>query len=211
MALQSRVAALPRGTGNGKHEAILRAAIKTFARNGYFNSKVADIAREAGVADGTVYLYFKNKDDLLLSIIGETLAAASERIREEIATIESPFGKLQRLAELHLELLGSDRDLAIVFEVEIRQSVKFMEEFSTTQLSEYFKLIRQIIEEGQQSGHFRADFNAQIATKVFFGALDEMVTNWILSQKSYNLVKSAGPVVDLLFRGLVPHDSPASK
>jgi TetR/AcrR family fatty acid metabolism transcriptional regulator len=190
--------------GNGKHEAILRAAIRVFARNGYFNSKVADVAREAGVADGTVYLYFKNKDDLLLSIITEMLNSFIARAREETARLASPLEKLCRIGELHLQSLGSDRDLAIVFEVEIRHSTKFMEEFSTKKLSEYFRLIREIVEDGQRTGHFRADINAQIVTKVFFGALDEMVTNWILSHRGHSLADSARPVLDLLLNGLTP-------
>lgn len=201
MALLNRATSEAPQRSNGKHEAILRAAVKVFAQNGFFNSKVADVAREAGVADGTVYLYFKNKDDLLFSVINQALMEASDRIRQEIEQLSNPFQKLRRIAELHLGMMGSDRDLAIVFEVEIRHSTKFMEEFSTTKLSEYFKTIRNIIEEGQRTGHFRKEFNAQMATKVFFGALDEMVTNWILSHKEYNLADSAGPVVDLLFRG----------
>ncbi|MBX7219833.1 MAG: TetR family transcriptional regulator [Blastocatellia bacterium] len=202
MALLTRTAAeSPQRPSNGKHEAILRAAITVFARNGFFNSKVADIAREAGVADGTVYLYFKNKDDLLLSIINEALDEANERIRREMAELTDPLEKLYRIAELHLGLMGNDRDLAIVFEVEIRHSTKFMEEFSATRLSEYLRMVREIIEEGQRTGRFRTEINPQIATKVFFGAMDEMVTNWILSHKAYNLVDYARPVVDLLFRG----------
>lgn len=202
MALLTRSTAQAAPRTTGKREAILRAAIKVFAQNGFFNSKVADIAREAGVADGTVYLYFKNKDDLLLSIINEALDEANERIRRELEPLDDPLDKLRRVAELHLELMGNDRDLAIVFEVEIRHSTKFMEEFSATRLSAYFKVIRDILEEGQRSGRFRSDFHSQTATKVFFGALDEMVTNWILSHKTYNLADAAGPVTDLLFRGL---------
>ncbi len=193
---------------NGKHESILRAAITVFARNGYFNSKVADVAREAGVADGTVYLYFKNKDDLLLSIITEMLDTFIHRVREEIDPLPTPRARLQRIAELHLEMLGNDRDLAVVFEVEIRHSTKFMEEFSTRKFGEYLKLIRETIEDGQRTGHFRPELNAQIATKVFFGALDEMVTNWILSHKGNRLADSAAPVVDLLFNGFVTTKSP---
>ena len=212
MATLNRTASPSSSRTNGKHQVILRAATKVFARNGFFNSKVADVAREAGVADGTVYLYFKNKDDLLLSIINEALEIAHERLSQELPLFSDPFEKLRRMAELHLEFMGSDRDLAVVFEVEIRQSTKFMEQFSTTKLSAYFKLIRQIIEEGQQSGHFRSDFNAQIATKIFFGALDEMVTNWILSHKAYNLADYAKPVVELLFRGFArPSETSATQ
>ncbi|MFQ3580946.1 MAG: TetR/AcrR family transcriptional regulator [Chloracidobacterium sp.] len=196
---------------NGKHDTILRAAIKVFARNGYFNSKVSDVAREAGVADGTVYLYFKNKDDLLFSIITEMLDSFIAHVRAAIAPLTSPLAQLREIARLHLEMLGRDRDLAVVFEVEIRHSTKFMEEFSTKKLSEYLDLIQQVIEDGQRVGEFRAEINARIATKVFFGALDEMATNWILSRRGKPLAGAVEPVLDLLLHGLAPqarHSAP---
>ncbi len=193
---------------NGKHDTILRAAVTVFARNGYFNSKVSDVAREAGVADGTVYLYFKNKDDLLFSIITEMLDSFIVHVRTSIAPLDSPLAQLREIARLHLEMLGRDRDLAVVFEVEIRHSTKFMEEFSTKKLSEYLDLIQQVIEAGQRAGEFRPDINPRIATKVFFGALDEMVTNWILSRRGKPLASAVEPVLDILLHGFVPN--PAS-
>src|ERR1044071_7548181 len=122
---------------NGKSEAILRAAIKVFARSGFFNSKVADVARDAGVADGTVYLYFKNKEDLLVSIFNYTIDEAIEKAHKELSDTTDPGKKILRLAHLHLSLMGRDRNLAVVFQVELRQ-LKFMEQFSTTKLSQYF-------------------------------------------------------------------------
>lgn len=189
---------------NGKYDTILRAAVTVFARNGYFNSKVSDVAREAGVADGTVYLYFKSKDDLLFSIITAMLDSFIAQVRAAIAPLASPLAQLREIARLHLEMLGRDRDLAVVFEVEIRHSTKFMEEFSTKKLSEYLDLIQQVIEAGQRAGEFRSDINARIATKVFFGALDEMATNWILSRRGKPLAAAVEPVLDLLLYGFVP-------
>src|SRR5687768_18046453 len=113
-----------------KREAILRAAIKVFAAKGYFNSKVSDIAGEAGIADGTVYLYFKSKDEILHSIFDRAMEEFIAEGRSEIAEIGDPQAKLRRIAQLHLEKLGADRDLAIVFQVELRGSTKFMQEFS---------------------------------------------------------------------------------
>src|SRR5262245_44987611 len=126
---------------NGKYEAILRAAIKVFARSGYFNSKVADVASEAGVADGTVYLYFKNKDDILVSIFNQVSEQALAHARSVLAEIEDPIEKLRRIVEGHLELYARDRDLAVVFQVELRSSSKFMEQFSATKVTEYLDLI----------------------------------------------------------------------
>src|SRR6187200_3037480 len=155
-----------RAPAGDKREAILRAAISVFAHNGYFNSKVADIAREAGVADGTVYLYFKSKEDILHSIfdrsVDEALGAAKERVEQ----LSDPREKLRQIAHMHLERLGADRDLAVVFQVELRGSTKFMEEFSAAGFAEYLSLIRTTFEEGQRAGLFRADLNSKVVSKI---------------------------------------------
>src|SRR3954468_5067146 len=113
-----------------KREAILRAATRVFARNGYFSSKVADIARDAGIADGTVYLYFKSKEEILHSIFDRSVEEALGAAKEQVKRITDPGEKLRQIAYMHLERLGADRDLAVVFQVELRGSTKFMEEFS---------------------------------------------------------------------------------
>src|ERR1051325_269265 len=135
-----------------KREAILRAAIVVFAHNGYFNSKVADIASEAGVADGTVYLYFKSKEEILHSIFDRSMDEAIAAGRKQLEGTSDPREKLRRIALLHLERLGADRDLAVVFQVELRGSTKFMEEFSAAGFAEYLRLIRSTFEAGQQAG-----------------------------------------------------------
>lgn len=184
-----------------KREAILRAAIKVFASKGFFNSKVADIAGEAGVADGTVYLYFKNKDDILHSIFDRAMAEFITEGKKELEGIESPIDRLHKIAELHLERLGADRDLAIVFQVELRGSTKFMQEFSAAGFAEYLDIIRQTFQEGQKAGVFRNDMKPVICAKILYGALDEMVTNWILSSKPYPLAPMAGEVLKVFFSG----------
>jgi TetR/AcrR family fatty acid metabolism transcriptional regulator len=185
-----------------KREAILRAATTVFAHNGYFNSKVADIAREAGVADGTVYLYFKSKEDILHSIFDRGVEAAVADARQKIELIDDPREKLRQIALLHLERLGADRDLAVVFQVELRGSTKFMEEFSAAGFAEYLSLIRTTFEEGQSAGVFRADLNAKVVSKILFGALDEMATNWILSKRRYKLAPMADQVLDIFLHGV---------
>lgn len=166
-----------------KREAILRSATRVFARKGFFNSKVADIAADAGIADGTVYLYFKSKDDILHSIFDRAMADFIADGRKEIETIDDAKRKLRRIAELHLERLGADRDMAIVFQVELRGSTKFMQEFSAAGFAEYLDIIKRTIAEGQQAGVFRDDLKPIVCAKIFYGALDEMVTNWVLSKK----------------------------
>ena len=191
-----------RVAGGDKREAILRAAITVFAHNGYFNSKVADIAREAGVADGTVYLYFKNKEDILHSIFDRSVEDVLGAARKQIETVADPKEKLRQIAHLHLEGLGADRDLAVVFQVELRGSTKFMEEFSAAGFAEYLALIRSTFEEGQRAGVFRADLNSTVVAKVLFGALDEMATNWILSKRRYKLAPMADQVLDIFLNGV---------
>ena len=191
-----------RVAGGDKREAILRAATSVFAHNGYFNSKVADIAREAGVADGTVYLYFKSKEDILHSIFDRSVEEALGAARKQIESVSDPKEKLRQIALLHLERLGADRDLAVVFQVELRGSTKFTEEFSAAGFAEYLTLIRATFEEGQRTGVFRSDLNANVVAKVLFGALDEMATNWILSKRRYKLAPMADQVLDIFLNGV---------
>src|SRR3989440_10197041 len=186
----------------GKREAILRAATRVFARNGYFSSKVADIASAAGVADGTVYLYFKSKEEILHSIFDRSVESAILEVRKQLEAISDPREKLRRIAHLHLERLGADRDLAVVFQVELRASTKFMEEFSAAGFAEYLGLIRSTFEEGQRAGVFRTELNAKVVSKILFGALDEMATNWILSKRRYKLAPMADEVMDIFLNGV---------
>jgi TetR/AcrR family transcriptional regulator, fatty acid metabolism regulator protein len=185
-----------------KCEAILKAATVVFARNGFFQSQVADVARQAGVAAGTVYLYFRSKDDLLVSLFERTMRDAIAEGRAALEGVADPQERLARIARLHLERLGRDRDLAVVFQVELRQSTKFMERFSSTFLRDYLGLIRDTLAQGQSAGHFRRDINPTIAAKIFFGALDEMATNWMLSRRRYSLVAQADAIVDLFINGV---------
>jgi TetR/AcrR family transcriptional regulator, fatty acid metabolism regulator protein len=191
-----------RNSSTDKRTAILRAATRVFARNGYFNSKVADIARAADVADGTVYLYFKSKEEILHSIFDQNMAKAIDSARRLIENVRDPREKLRRIAALHLERLGADRDLAVVFQVELRGSTKFMREFSAAGFAEYLALLRQIFEEGQAAGVFRKELNPKVAAKILFGALDEMATNWIISKRHYKLEPMSAAVMDVFLNGV---------
>src|SRR5687768_4888454 len=184
-----------------RRDAILRAAIDVFAGRGFFNAQVADVARAAGVAAGTVYLYFDSKDDLLVSIFERTMREAIAEGRAAVAPVRDPIEQLRTVARVHLDRMGRDRSLAVVFQVELRQSTKFMERLSSTLLREYLGIIRAIIVEGQKSGAFRKDLNATLAAKLFFGGLDEMATNWILSRRKYALASEADAIVDLFVHG----------
>jgi TetR/AcrR family fatty acid metabolism transcriptional regulator len=184
-----------------KRDAILRAAIDVFAEHGYFNAQVADVARAAGVAAGTVYLYFRSKDDLLISIFERGMRDALAEGRAAVEALDDPCERLRLFARLHLARLGRDRNLAVVFQVELRQSTKFMERFSATLLRDYLGLLRSAIAEGQRNGSLRSDIKPTVAAKMLFGALDEMATNWILSRRRYQLEADADAVVDLFLNG----------
>jgi TetR/AcrR family fatty acid metabolism transcriptional regulator len=190
------------GVVTDKRAAILRAAIKVFARNGYFNSKVSDVAGEARIADGTVYLYFKSKDEILHSIFDQAMAEFIEEGKRELALIAEPADRLRRIAELHLKRLSADRDMAIVFQVELRGSTKHMREFSAAGFGDYLDIIRKTITDGQAAGDFRTDIKPIVAAKILYGALDEMVTNWVLSEKTYPLEPLAGEVLKIFFGGI---------
>jgi TetR/AcrR family fatty acid metabolism transcriptional regulator len=193
-----------------KREAILRAATDVFASGGFFNSQVADVARAAGVAAGTVYLYFRGKDDLLVSIFDRTMREWIEEGRASVAPIKNPVERLRAIARVHLDRMGRDRSLAVVFQVELRQSTKFMERFSATALREYLGIIREVIVDGQATGDFRRDINPTLAAKLFFGGLDEMATNWILSSRRYAPVSDVDAILDLFVGGLAANPRPSA-
>ena len=168
---------------------------------------LADVARRAGIAAGTVYLYFRSKDDILISLFDRTMQDAIRDGRESIADVTDPIDRLRRIARLHLERLGRDRSLAVVFQVELRQSTKFMARLSATRLRTYLGIIRDTIAEGQAAGVIRASIAPTLAAKVFFGALDEMATNWILSSREYALADDADDVVNVLLYGMAERET----
>lgn len=187
-----------------KYQRILDAAIEVIALKGFFHSRVSEIADRAGVADGTIYLYFKNKDELLMAAIDSAFHGFLGRARKELSQMSDPREKLRKMAFLHLDALGNDRNLAIVFQTELRHSAKFLAEFSHNLLVEYFDLITDVLREGQEKGVFRPQLPVKIAANCFFGAVDEMVTSWILADKErdYALSSLADVIVDIVLKGL---------
>ncbi len=187
-----------------KREKILRAAIEVFAKRGYFSSRMTDVAHRANVADGTLYLYFDGKEDLLQSIFDHVLSLFIERVQDEVKAVEDPVEKLRLLIRRHLELLGGDPALAQVLQIEIRHSRRFLALATRGKLGEYLNLIRGIIEEGQSLGRFRHDISAGLATQMVFGSVDELVMSWVLQDSAVELESKADPLVALLTDGLVP-------
>jgi TetR/AcrR family transcriptional regulator, fatty acid metabolism regulator protein len=194
-----------------KREKILRAAVTVFAERGYFHARVADVAKEAGVADGTIYLYFKSKEDLLVQVFGEGMERFLAELHREISGIADAREKLRRIIEFHLATIGRDRDLAVVVQVELRHSLKFMSLFTHQGLADYLNVLRETVEQGQKAGAFRQAIHPQMAAKAIFGVLDEMVTSWVLSEKRSKLEDSAPQVSMLLLEGLMPADGRSSE
>jgi TetR/AcrR family fatty acid metabolism transcriptional regulator len=185
-----------------KHQQIIDAAVRVFARNGYYNSRVSDIAREAGVASGTIYLYFKTKEEILVSLFREKMAAWVAYVREAIADESDPVAKIRRLVALHFSVLEKDPALAEVVQVELRQGHKFFRGASAHEVSAYFELIGSVLEEGQAAGVFRDDVPVKVATKVLFGAMDQMATSWVLGKRKYRLTEAADAVATVFLRGV---------
>lgn len=186
-----------------KHERILRAATEVFASKGYFEARMTDVAKRAEVADGTLYLYFEGKEHLLLSIFDDVLGRFIKRLEDEIADLDDPVAKLRVMVRLHLETLGRDPALAQVLQIETRHSRRFMSVFTRGKLGEYLNLLRRIIEEGQASGAFRRDISPGLATNVVFGAVDELVMSWVLTDQGGDLTRHVDPILGILTRGML--------
>jgi TetR/AcrR family fatty acid metabolism transcriptional regulator len=193
----------PAFRGTSKRERILRASVDVFAQSGYFNAKVSDIAKAAGVADGTIYLYFGGKEDLLITIFREHTRGFLQSLETNLANVSRPEDRVRTAIRHHLETLGRDRALAVVSQVELRHSLKFMSLFSQEEVADYLNLLRSIVEQGQTEGVFRRTLHPQLVAKALFGILDELVTSWILSEKEYVLADQAEQVADLVLSGLL--------
>ncbi|PIE90689.1 MAG: TetR family transcriptional regulator [Acidobacteria bacterium] len=193
-----------------KRQLILEAAIRVFARHGFTKTSVSQVAREANVADGTIYLYFANKNELLTSIFDEAMSFFIAQATESLNDLNSAPEKLRKLATLHLRNLGENEDIATVFQVELRHSIRIMKHFSQTTLRAYLRLMEEIILLGQKEGSIRRELDPKILVKVFFGALDEMTTNWILRKRDYQLKEMVEPVLDILLNGIVPAEETPS-
>ena len=186
----------------GKPQQIIDAAVRVFARNGYYNSRVSDIAREAGIASGTIYLYFKTKDEILVTLFREKMARFVARVRGEIAAERDAVAKIRRLVALHFHVMQENPELAEVLQVELRQGQKFFRGASAHEVSAYFDLIESVLQEGMVAGQIRRDLSTKVATKMLFGAMDQLATSWVLGKRKYRLTDAAEPVARIFLQGV---------
>ncbi len=192
-----------------KRERILAAALRAFAQNGFYNTRVSEIASQAGVADGTIYLYFKNKDDLLISLFEDRMEWIIDRLSAELEAVEGDVLKrLRTFIHLHFRLAVERRDLAEFITVELRQSAKFVKEYENPRFADYLKMLHSLIDEGQRQGVLRADLDSRLVTRALFGALDEVLLQLALAeQPPEDVSDEADQIADMIIDGLlVRHD-----
>lgn len=187
-----------------KRVRIVDAAVGVFAEKGYRSARISDIARRAGVADGTIYLYFRNKEDLLLTIFEEKMDGILSGLRAAVDGIESPADRMRAFAGFHFEQMRLQPALAQVLQVELRQSTRFVREYRPERLWEYLGVFEAILAEGQRTGVFRSDIDPFLVKWAFFGALDELSIQWVVARKRdrFNLEKAAEQVVDVFLHGM---------
>ena len=191
-----------------KHQKIIQAAVRVFAEKGFYNSRVSEIAKEANVADGTIYLYFKNKDDILISLFEEEFGQIVENMRKELEKEKDVLRKIKRFAIAHLSIVSRQQHLGEVLGVEVRQSSKFMKEYINKPFIEYLNLIRSIVIEGQESGLIGKDLTPGIMKRALFGALDEMARYWVLSaKKKHSVSEAALQISDVFIRGMMTEEA----
>ena len=191
--------------GGDKRERILRAAVKVFAKTGFYAARVSEVAKAAGVADGTIYLYFKSKDELLVSLFEDRVEKLLSYLQKELPKLDTATDKLRRVIELQLGLLEGERDLAEVITVILRQSTKLMKEYAAPKFVAYLDTIAKVVAEGQAAGDFRKDLSPNLVARATFGALDGIALTWALGRADQGgLVRAAGQLADLMLRGLAP-------
>lgn len=181
---------------------IIDAAVIVIAENGYHQAQVSKIAKQAGVADGTIYLYFKNKEDILISLFQEKMGSFVEKIKEKIAGKQTAAEKLLMMVETHFKILSTDPHLAVVTQLELRQSNKELRLRINQVLKGYLKVIDEILIEGMESGEFSSDLDLRLARQMIFGTMDETATTWVMSDLKYDLEALAAPVHQLLLKGV---------
>lgn len=186
-----------------KYRQIIDAAVEVIAENGYHSSQVSKIAKRAGVADGTIYLYFKNKEDILVSLFQEKMGVFIERIESATTSRQTSSEKLRVLVETHFEQLSEDHHLAVVTQLELRQSNKMLRLKINSVLKKYLDVIDEIVEEGIREEVFRDNINRKLVRQLIFGTIDEVVTNWVMKEERYDITKQAKEVHEMIVEGLL--------
>jgi TetR/AcrR family transcriptional regulator, fatty acid metabolism regulator protein len=182
---------------------ILDAAVKVFARSGFHRARVGDIAEEAGVAYGLVYHYFRSKEELLETIFRDTWTQMLARVREVEASGVDASEQVRQVTALLLRTWRRDPDLVRVLVREVTRSQHVQQEIE--EIAEAMKALERIIERGQATGEFRPQIDSRLGAVVFYGALDEILTGWVLGQlpdTDEDIAQAESNVVQLLVEGM---------
>ncbi len=190
-----------------KHQAIIDAAVKVFAEHGYHRAQVHKVAEAAGVAGGTVYNYFENKQDLLVSLFHERMGGLIRTLENKLERVNPADGRLACLIEHHFAVLAADRDLAVVTQIELRQPEEEVRQRISEVLRLYFDVIDRVVAGGQEAGAFRPDLDRRVIRNLIFGTMDQTVTAWVLSGFKYDLVGLAEPVCRMFLSGIAREGS----
>ncbi len=185
-----------------KYKQIIDAAVIVIAENGYHQAQVSKIAKQAGVADGTIYLYFKNKEDILISVFQDKMGLFVSKLGDIIEQEVSASDKLQLMIKSHFDLLANDLHLAIVTQLELRQSNHDLRIKINGVLREYLLLMDKILIKGIDSGEFDKEMDIRLARQMVFGTMDETITTWVMNDHKYDLVELAPKVHRLLMKGM---------
>jgi TetR/AcrR family fatty acid metabolism transcriptional regulator len=189
-----------------KHTKIITSATKVFAKKGFFNARISDIAKEAKVADGTIYLYFNNKFDILISVFEEEIGKIIEQVKKAIEQEDDPRQMLAIFVRKHLTVMKKNKNLAEVIQIELRQSNKLVKDYRNTIFQEYIDLISDIIKKGQEQNLYRQDVLPGVAKRAFFGALDEVSRVWSASLEThYSLEEVIDQVISLFLFGVLTY------
>ncbi|MGG3280219.1 TetR/AcrR family transcriptional regulator [Paenibacillus solani] len=187
---------------NDKYHLILQGALKVFAENGYHRSQVSKIAKAAGVADGTIYLYFKRKEDILIRLFQEKLGELVGKFHESVKGTTDAVEALRTVCSIHFSELESNPELAYVTQIELRQSDLELRKEIGNALKPYIVLIENILEQGIQEQKFRSDLNVKLVRSLIFGAMDEAVTSWLISGRKYSLSDQTDDTLSFFLNGV---------
>jgi len=187
---------------NNKYKRILESAVRVFAKYGFYQSTISQIAKEAGVADGTIYLYFKNKDDILVQSFSYKIKQVFERFKKEVEKGQTAKDKLINLIRHHLKVFQGDRDMAVLYQTETHQSKRLAEDQIKEMSKMYLDIISEIVEQGQQEGNIRKDLYMVLVKRIIIGSVDEVINTWLHSDGKYDLVSMADPLVELFIQGI---------
>lgn len=197
-------AGAPAAAPPDKRDRILRAAVRIFAKKGFYGARVSEIAKAARIADGTVYLYFKSKDEILLSLFNDRFEMLIRALVAELARQRDPIAKIRRMIELQLGLLEGHRELAEVLTVNLRHSAQFLRRHAGPRFVQYLDVLSGVVAEGQKAGVFRRDVSARIVARALFGALDGLALTWALGDaRPGEMIRAGKELSEVMLGGLV--------